>query len=127
MKVFKRKKFEPEITRAEALNSKPVKSIQINESRLESGEVLLAYPVTIRPWLATLIHRLGGPSETIRTKKLQLDMLGASVWNLLDDRRSVNEIIQQFARTHRIHPKEAEAAVTRFLRDLGRRGLIGFQ
>ena len=127
MKVFKQKKFEPEITRAEALNSKPVKSIQVNESRLESGEVLLAYPVTIRPWLATLIHRLGGPSETIQTKKLQLDMLGTSVWNLLDGRRSVNEIIQQFARRHRVHPKEAEAAVTRFLRDLGRRGLIGFQ
>ena len=127
MKVFKRKKPGLTISRTEALNSKPVKNSQVNESRLESGEVLLIYPVTIRPWMAALIRRLGGPAEKIHTKKLQLDQLGTSVWNLLNGKHSVNQIIHQFAQTHRIHHKEAEVAVTRFLLDLGRRGLIGLR
>ena len=127
MKVFRRKKTEPQIARTEALNSKPVKNRRVNESRLESGEVLLTYPAATHPRMAALIHRLGGPSEKIQIKKLQLDTLGTSVWSLLNGERSVNQIIQQFAQTHRIYPKEAEVAITRFLRDLGRRGLIGLQ
>lgn len=60
-------------------------------------------------------------------KKLQLDALGTEVWDLIDGRRSVRKIIQRFAETHRLHPREAEVSVTRFLRELGKRGLIGLQ
>ena len=127
MKHVKPKQPITQITRAEALSRRPVKNIQVTESRLDSGEVLLYYPTTLRPWIAAVIHRLGGPSEKIQTKKLQLDALGTSVWDLLDGRRSVRQIIEQFVETHRLHPKEAEVAVTRFLRDLGKRGLIGLQ
>lgn len=127
MKRFKHKPPITQITRVEALSSRPVKNSQVTESRLDSGEVLLYYPTTLRPWIAAIIHRLGGPAEKIQTKKLQLDVLGTSVWDLLDERHSVRQIIEQFVEIHRLHPKEAEVAVTHFLRDLGRRGLIGLQ
>ena len=127
MKVFKRKNAGLQISRTAALNSTPVKNREVNELRLESGEILLTYPVAIRPWIAAVIRRLGGPADKIQTKKLQLDTLGTSVWDLLNGKRSVNQIIRRFAQTHRVHAKEAELAVTRFLRDLGRRGLIGLR
>ena len=127
MKVFKRKRTGPQISRTAALNATPVKSREVDEVRLESGEVLLTYPVAIRPWLAGVIRRLGGPPAKIQKKKLQLDTLGTSVWDLLNGQRSVNQIIRRFAQTHQIHAREAEVAVTRFLRDLGRRGLIGLR
>jgi hypothetical protein len=39
----------------------------------------------------------------------------------------VRQLIDTFARTHQLEPREAEVAVTQFLRELGRRGLIGMR
>ncbi|MEE9537020.1 MAG: PqqD family protein [Desulfobacterales bacterium] len=125
MRVFKKKPKGPAISRAEALDRIPAKNVQITEDRLETGEVLIGYPVTIRPFFATLVKRFGGPEEQVQTKKLQLDTLGSSVWDLLDGKRSVRQLIQIFAETHQLQPREAEVAVTQFIRELGRRGLIG--
>lgn len=126
MKVFKRKKNEERITREQALNSIPVKSGEVFETRLDSGEVQLIYPIVLRPWMASLARHLGA-SDITRKRKLQLDALGTSVWSLLDGKRSVKALIRQFAESHRMPSKEAEVSVTRFLRELGRRGLIGLQ
>ena len=125
MRVFKKKPKGPTISRAEALNRIPVKNIQITEERLETGEVLIGYPVTIRPFFASLVKRFGGSENQVQIKKLQLDTLGSSVWDLLDGKRSVRQLIQIFAETHQLQPREAEVAVTQFIRELGRRGLIG--
>jgi len=125
MRVFKKKPKGPAISRAEALDRIPAKNVQISEDRLETGEVLIGYQVTIRPFFATLVKRFGGPEEQVQTKKLQLDTLGSSVWDLLDGKRSVRQLIQIFAETHQLQPREAEVAVTQFIRELGRRGLIG--
>ncbi|UCD32397.1 MAG: PqqD family protein [Desulfobacterales bacterium] len=95
------------------------------ETRLDSGEVILTYPLAVRPWLAGIGRRLGVNPDTTQTKKIQLDALGTSVWEQMDGKRSVREIIQGFVRAHQLHPKEAEVAVTQFLRNLGKRGLIG--
>ena len=125
MRVFKKKPKGPTISRAEALNRIPVKNIQITEERLDTGEILIGYPVTIRPFFASLVKRFGGSEEQVQTKKLQLDALGSSVWDLLDGKRSVRQLIQIFAETHQLQPREAEVAMTQFIRELGRRGLIG--
>ncbi len=125
MRVFKKKPKGPAVSRAEALDRIPAKNVQITEDRLETGEVLIGYRVTIRPFFATLVKRFGGPEEQVQTKKLQLDTLGSSVWDLLDGKRSVRQLIQIFAETHQLQPREAEVAVTQFIRELGRRGLIG--
>jgi hypothetical protein len=125
MRVFKKKPRGPQISRAEALKYIPVKSERITEDRLESGAGVISYPVTPRPFFAALAKRFGGSEDQIQTKKLQLDALGSSVWDLMDGKRSVRQMIQIFAETHQLQPREAEVAVTQFVRELGRRGLIG--
>ncbi len=127
MKASKQKISSHQISRAQALNSKPVKNHSVIENRLESGEIQLTYPIILRPWIAAVIRYLGKDTDDTRTRKLQLDNLGTSVWDFIDGRRNVKRIIQLFVETHRVLPKEAEVAVTRFLRDLGQRGLIGMQ
>jgi hypothetical protein len=89
--------------------------------------VLLCYPIEIRSWIAGWIRRFGGSSDDGRIKKLQLDELGTAVWDLLDGSRSVGQVIQHFTAMQRLYPKEATVAVTLFLRELGRRGLIGLR
>ena len=127
MKVFKKKSNQPSIGRGEALNRIPVKNIQVTEARLESGEVLISYPVTMRPFFAGLVKRFGGPEVQIQMKKLQLDELGTSVWDMIDGKFSVRQLIERFARTHQLEAREAEVSVAQFLRELGRRGLIGLR
>jgi len=125
MRVFEKKRKKPQINRAEALKCTPVISAKVVEDRLESGAVIIRYPVTIRPFFATWVKRFGGPDNDIQTKELQLDELGSAVWDLLDGKRSVRQLIQIFAETHQLQFREAEVAVTQFIRELGRRGLIG--
>ncbi len=94
---------------------------------MDSGEVVIHYPVTVRPFFAGLVKRFGGPKVQTRTNKLQLDALGTAVWDVVDGKCSVRQLIQMFAKTHQLEPREAEVSVTQFLRELGRRGLIGMR
>jgi hypothetical protein len=127
MRLFKKKPKGPAISRAEALNRIPSKNLQIREERLDSGEVVIHYPVTVRPFFAGLVKRFGGSEAQIQTRKLQLDKLGTSVWAMIDGNCSVRQLISIFATTHQLEIREAEVAVTQFLRELGRRGLIGMR
>jgi len=114
-------------TRREALACIPVKNRHVREQRLESGELLVFYPVTVRPWMAKLARWLGAGASPPQTGKLQLDRLGSAVWALLDGRTSLRGIAAAFAESHRLERKEAEVAVTQFIRELGRRGLVGLR
>jgi hypothetical protein len=128
MKVFRKKPVAGHMSRAKALAYKPVKSRHISETRLETGEVVIEYPLTVRPLIAAVAKRLGRSQDLVQQiKKLQLDALGTSVWDLVDGSRSVRQIIQIFAETHRLENREAEVSVTRFIRELGQRGLLGLQ
>ncbi len=127
MMLFKKRIEFPKISREKALSCKPVKNIQVTETIIESGSVMLSYPVGIRPWVAALIKRFSNTVQKPVTKRLELDTLGSAVWNLLDGNRTVKQVIQEFSKNYRLHPKESEMAVTQFLRQLGKRGLIGFR
>ena len=115
------------MARKESLAYTPVKNVQVTEKRLETGDVLLIYPVDVRPWFAGLVRRLGGPSGKTYTKKIQLDTLGTAVWEMMDGKRTVRQLIKRFAKHHQLHNREAEIAVTQFIRDLGKRGVIGLK
>ncbi|MGD2038762.1 MAG: PqqD family protein [Desulfobacterales bacterium] len=127
MRLFSKRPKGPTISRAEALDRIPVKNRQISENRLETGEVVIHYPVTMRPFFTGLAKRFGGREAQIQIKKLQLDELGTSVWNLIDGDRSVRQLVKMFAETHQLEIREAEVSVTQFIRELGRRGLIGMR
>lgn len=119
-------KTVPALTRFEALHCIPVKNAEVKESLLQNGDMLLMYPLCMPAVLRKLFrrHEKAG-RKVVYSKKLQLDVLGTAVWQQIDGSRSVAAIIQWFADTYRLHPSEAETAVTQFLRDLGQRGLIG--
>jgi hypothetical protein len=114
-------------SRSEALTYRPVKSLEVLEQRLDNGEVVLTYPLTLRGWLASLATRLGLRSKESFTRKLQLDEMGSLTWSLLDGNRTVKDLVDCVCRRYKLNQRETEVAMTGFLRDLGKRGLIGFQ
>jgi hypothetical protein len=128
LNVFRKKQAALMLTRAQALTCIPVKGAHIQETRMETGEILLVFPDYKQPWFARFFQRPGlAGAGKVRLKKLQLDALGTSVWELMDGRRTVRQVTELFAQKYRLHPKEAEVSVSQFLRELGRRELIGLR
>lgn len=126
MGLFKKKNAPPALSREEALDCIPVKNAAVHTSRTPDGVVCLRYPLVVKPWLAELARRFGGPTaDQPPLRQLELDELGSLTWDLMDGKRSVRRIVHRFAGETEVHPKEAEVAVTRFLRELGRRGIVG--
>jgi len=116
------------LTRDEALGCIPLKNTAASEKRLASGDLLIAYPQSMRPWAKALLRRFGkGGEPSAPIKKLQLDKLGSGAWDLIDGRRTVRQITIAFAETHRMPYREAEFSVSQFLRELGKRGLVGMK
>ena len=127
MKVSSPKNKDARLLRTDALQFTPVKNIDVTAVRLESGVVLLSYPMKFRPWFGAIIRRMGRESNKTWTKKVELDDLGTAVWDLIDGKLTVGQLIEKFAGKYQLHAKEAEVAVTQFLRELGKRGLIGLK
>ena len=114
-------------TRVESLSYRPVKNSEVQEKKLENGEVLLTYPLSLRPWFIHLAGRLGLRSVEPLTRKLQLDEMGSLTWTLLDGKCTVQDTIEHLCRKYNLNRRETEIAVTGFLRQLGKRGIIGFR
>lgn len=112
------------MNRQEALVCIPEKNSLVRESLLESGDLVLSCPQEYKPLFSWVRTFVGKSSEQTFMRKLQLDLLGKDVWNLIDGKRNIKAIIKEFARHHGLNPREAEISVPLFIRSLGEKGLI---
>jgi hypothetical protein len=115
------------LSRAEALACRPVRNREVREEKLESGDLLLSFPLLVRPWLTGLARALGLQERQMLTRKLQLDEMGSLTWTLMDGERSLADLVEMVSRKYCLQRRETEVAITTFLRELGRRGLVGFR
>ena len=111
-------------SRKQALACVPVRNPQIREHQNEQGDLCLAYQVRIKPWFQNIVQRITGRTNDIIERKLQLDGLGSSVWQMINGQQNVKELIAEFQSIHQLNHREAEISVTAFLKELGKRGLI---
>jgi len=114
------------LSRMDALSCIPAKNSLVKEERLDSGDLILACPQAYRPFFRRMRRMLGQSSDTF-IRKIQLDQLGCDVWAMIDGKKDVRSIIQQFATLHRIHIREAEISVPLFVKSLGEKGMIGLK
>ena len=125
MKLFKNKPQQKGPTRTEALAGIPERSPSVSWQVLESGDILIEYHLRIQPFFLQLANRFHKGTEQRPTKKLQLDGMGSTVWQMFDGTKNVGTIIAEVATEQNgLSLLEAEISVTAFLRQLGRRGLI---
>ncbi len=115
------------MNRTESLACLPQHLPGITWVHSESGEVIIEYPLNIKPFFLQIAKRFNKVSEQKLTKKLQLDSLGSSVWLLIDGKSDVKTIIEKFAKNSGLSLQEAEQSVTTFFLLLGRRGLIAMK
>lgn len=117
-------RFAQPRSRDHALSCIPIKNPRLVEQENENGEVCLTYQVEMKPWFQGIYKIFSSRGNTVIDRKLQLDELGTEVWRMIDDRRSVREIIDAFQAAHRLGGREAELSVSSFLKKLGKRGLL---
>ena len=105
------------IDREAALSARPAQTpAERVEDRRDGGCL-----VTIRCLRPRWQRWLGGGPTAART--FGLDAVGREVYEACDGRRSVREIVADFAAAHSVSPAEAELSVTAFLRTLVAKGV----
>lgn len=125
MRLFGKKGRSPSVSRMEAMDCRPVRHPGVSEEAVAGGGMLLSVPLRPRPWIAGLARVFSPGREMPAIRKIQLDEMGSAAFRMIDGSRTVGAIIQEFSREYQLHPKEAELSVTLFIRELGRRGIIG--
>ena len=116
-----------DFSRQQALQCIPLKNPEIRELENEKGEVRLIYQIRIKPWFATIFKSMSGRPDSFIERKLQLDLLGSTVWRMIDGQKSVGDLAVAFQAEHQLTGLESEISVTTFLRQLGKRGLIAMR
>lgn len=124
MKLFAAKKNPPKLSRAEALACIPQHMPTVTSTEVQ-GQTRLEYPLSMRPFFLQVAKKFMKHQQTPLTKQIELDEYGAMVWRLIDGHRTTSKIIEIFAADTGLSLQDAEISVTSFLRELGRRGLIG--
>lgn len=107
------------LSRATAMDSRPhpMPGIRIEEEADGTIKVLIGFKRSKwQKWF-------GAPPEYER--QYLLDALGREVFDACDGDRSVREIVERFADVHSLNIAEAEMAVTKYLKTLMMKRIIG--
>ncbi len=105
----------------------PVRNRAVEETGQADGLVRLAYPLAVKPWFGRLADRVGLWDGKPMIKRVDLDEMGAFVWRRIDGERSVGDIAREFTEAYQVQLREAELAVTAFIKTIGQRGIIGLK
>ena len=119
----KRTKAKAEAQRQAALqllSSVPHQNTAAEVVRTDDG-VVVSVPVSRPGWLIPPISWILPWSGY---RRVALDAPGSAVLRLCDGQRNVEQIIETFAQEHKLGFREGQLAVSEFLRQLLRRGII---
>ena len=94
----------------------------IEWERDDKGEVSLIIPQKQKLWirLASKIFML--PDKRV----IVLDDVGSYVWELCDGKNQIYQVVNQLCKQYKMTRKEAETSLLTYMRQLGKRGIIGF-
>jgi len=110
---------KPELQREQALTARPLMTQILRREPLPGGGVRIIVPfnpVGYQRWLLRI--------PTDATREYELDNFGIEVVDLCNGERSVRHIVKRFAKDHNLNQHEAERAVTTFLQNMMRKGLV---
>ena len=102
------------------LRARPIRNAAAELERAEDGAVRITVRKRPPRWLTPLAWVF----RPHLTDRYELDALGAQVWSLCDGQRSVEQIVDACSGEFELTFHEARAAVTGYLRDLVRRGVV---
>jgi hypothetical protein len=107
---------------ADLLSMVPMVNRAVRASR-HNRTLILYVPVRKRWWMGPPLSWLPGV-EFRREKGVALDAMGEAVWSACDGDSTVEQIVDRFARQHKLRFHEARLHVMTFMQMLMQRNLI---
>ena len=120
MRMLRRRK--PRLTPEQVLGSVPWRNEALKSERIEGGGIKLVLARRREWWARILAIVFPIPKE----RMVELDALGEQFWDLCDGKHTLRDLIRVCQEEHKLTRAEAEWSLRTFLRDLGKRGLVGF-
>ena len=114
-------------TAAKLLAAVPYRNESMDLDLRENGTALAEVPLKRPRWL---IPPFSWILPFSRVRRIELDAVGRSVLEQVDGKRTVESIVDNFAKIHKLSFREAQLPVTQFLQQLAERGiiaLVGFE
>lgn len=112
---------KPRMEREQALAVVPIRNPLIEWER-KGKEIHLIIPMR-NDRIARFIRRF--VRNLPDRRRVALDEVGATVWELCNGQRNINSIVESVSRSYKLTRREAEASVTMFLQTLAKRNYIG--
>ncbi len=122
MGLFRRR---PHLTRLQSLAAVPVPNRNVEVAQDDAGLVTLTIPWRRTRGMAVLAFLMMLPAAK-RRRVVELDAVGSYVYGLCDGHRSIKTIVDIFAERYKLSHKEAALAITAYLDQLARRGIVAF-
>lgn len=105
------------------MSSRPIRNSLLTWESNEEGKVVITIP-SRNDTLARIVSKI---FVVPKSRQLMLDdEVGSAVWQYCDGEHSIRSIVDHLSKNYKLTRKEAEVSVTEFLRQLGRRRLVGF-
>jgi len=112
----------PRVTPEQVLGSRPVRNENLSVEETEGGGLRIAARRRDDWWIRLLNVVLPIPRE----RRIELDVVGRQVWELCDGEHTLRDMIEVFQERHKLTRMEAEWSLRNYLKDLGKRHLVGF-
>jgi len=113
---------QPRLTPEQILGSRPVQNPHVKTEELADGGLRILAQRSRAGWVRLLSTLFPIPRE----RRIELDSVGRQVWELCDGEHTLRDMIDVFQKRHKLTRTEAEWSLRNYLRDLGKRGLVGF-
>ncbi len=114
---------QPQLTKDDLLASRPVLN-QAVKWYLNDEEVIQIDIPRRDTWWVSLLSKV---IYTPKKRTIALDEVGTSVWQMIEEHKTVSVMIKQLAKEFKLNRREAEASLIAYLRTLAKKKLVGFE
>lgn len=111
---------KPRLTPEEALAAKPLRLVEA-EMEADNKGGKLKVPLKARKFAGWVFKVPEGASKTF-----EFDAIGVFVWESIDGKTSVQQLVRKLAKKYGLSEREAAVSTNQFLQMLGRKSLIGW-
>jgi hypothetical protein len=102
------------------MNTRPIRAVDAEMETTPDGGGKLKVPMQPPRWGKRLFRLPAGA-----TKTFEFDPLGVFVWEQIDGKTSVKQIVERLSRRYKLNLREAQVPTIRFLQMLMSKHLIG--
>ena len=121
-KLRLKKRPDSDFNRGDVLKALPLRNQLIKWEVNDKQEVSLVIPLKRKFWIRITSKLFRLPDKRV----VVLDDVGSYVWQLCDGENTVGHVVKQLCNRYQMTRKEAETSLFTFMRQLGKRGMIGF-